>query len=61
MRKYLSVKSILEFVELCEKEKMDPSVIMLQLKMFCHDERGVELHDNCVLLMDGLYDRPMWA
>jgi hypothetical protein len=50
--KYIKVEGVDLFIEVMEKCKAPPEVIVDQLKKFCRGERGVETVDAMIILFD---------
>lgn len=52
--KVINIENVKTFINMCIAMNMDASFTLRQMKLFCEGERGPVMHDNCVVLIDGL-------
>jgi hypothetical protein len=52
--KVINIENVKTFINMCIAMNMDPSYVLKQMQLFCEGERGPVLHDNCVVLIDGI-------
>lgn len=58
MQELLNTDNLARFIDECRVNGMRDEVILEQLSMFAKGERGVALHDSCIVLLDGTQTYP---
>ena len=60
MKNIITTASLLSFINVCLGDRWSDQRIVDELISFCSKQRDpdydVELHDNCIVLIDGLND-----